>query len=633
MMRGVVKERPSALLIIVAIGLLVAGVGLRVYDLGLESFWVDEVFSALIVECPPGEIIDHIPRDKPPLDYYFQYAADKLPLEREASHRIPAAVAGILTLFLIWGLARRLFGARVAWGALAVASVHALLIHYSREARPYSPLTAIAAAHMWVFFAWWERLRSGRPWKELAGLTAGLTILSTLGLYTLYAMVMVMFAEGVFLLAAVPLLERRRPNWTEWGRPIALFIAMIGFLAIATLPLRGRADIRPKEDYFWHFKMPDLPGMLQWLAAHLAGPAPLIAWAWAATVPLLILVAIGLYRAWRDRPRAALFMTLILALFPLNLVFYSIIDREYYPRYTVYIVIGVCMLIALGADWIGERLRRPAATVLVIVAYAAGALALNAANRYEKTDWRGAAHYLGERIQPGERIVATSPMAQTPLKYYLKRNGVTAPCLLPFYADKLPEAPYWRVDHVYGHRERMAATVHGVKIESLGHAPPPERLEALAASLGNPPKLRAGTAPVELLGAGWSEPEHWSKTFSIRWISRTYSWLNLPLKEQAGAGRLSIRLMPAKWAQGPPQSIQPRIGALTLERKQLPAGFSTQSWDVPAGVLKRGFNRIELDVAWVRSPAADRPGYGDFRNLGAAVEWIEWKGNGKGKGQ
>ncbi|MEN6625868.1 MAG: glycosyltransferase family 39 protein [Candidatus Sumerlaeia bacterium] len=612
------------MLIAVAVCLLLAGVWLRLYHLGLESFWLDEVFSANIVEGPPGQILDRIPHDKPPLDYYIQAMADRLPVPREVSHRLSAAISGVLALLLLWGFARRLYGEKIAWAAVALAAVHASFIHYSREARPYSNVNLMLIGQMWVFYALWERLRAGAALKSLVGPIALLVALSTLAVYTSYGTVLILMTEFLFLLGALPVLERRRPDWSGWGRPIAMFAALALILAAATLPLRGHVDVRPPEDYFWRFQGFHATTTARWLAELLIGLTPVNAWAWASAIPLTALVAIGAVRAWRLQPRATLFVALCsIALPALAVVFYAVIDREFTTRYTIFSSVGLCMLMAHGALAVAGRLRRPWVAGAVILAFAAGALALHAADRFEKCDWRGAARYLRERVRPGERIVVTSYQALVPQEYYLSHEGVAAPCMLPGVADKLPEAPYWRVDQVYGHAAKAAATVQGVRIEPLGQAPGPERLGELAAALGNPPTLRPGAGPAALLGAGWSEPEHWSKDFSVRWLCRPCSWFNLPITAP-GAGRLSIKLMPAKWPQGPPQWIQPRIGTTTLERRTLPAGFSTQAWDVPAGVLARGYNRIELEIAWLHSPSEDSPGYGDFRRLGAAVESIAW---------
>ncbi|MCE5230784.1 glycosyltransferase family 39 protein [bacterium] len=622
-------SRPGALLIGISIALLAIGVWLRVHDLGRESFWIDEVFSARIVEGPPSEILNRIPRDKPPLDYYIQSVADRLPLAKEVSHRLPEAIAGVITLVLIFGFARRLFGSRVAWATLALASAHALLIHYSREARPYAMITALLIGQMWLFWEWW--VRAGRVFdydydyeheheheheKNAWAWLTGLGVVTVVALYTLYATALVLACELLFVLIA-PTLERRRFDFS----PLFWFLALIGVVVLAALPLRSRVDIPTPSEYFWKFT-PIHPAMLVgWIAEHLAGPQPQMALAWGAALLGMAFVLIGSVRAFRADRRAAAFVVLWSIGLPVAaVVFYALINRKFYSRYTIYCVPGLCMLMAQGALAIAERVRRPFLMPAIVLAAAAAMLAFHAADRDRKTDWRAAARYLRERVQPGQRIVATSHLVHVPLEYYLHREGVNAPLFTADAAQNLPDSPYWRVDQAFGDQGKTA-TVRGVMIEPLAQAPPIEKLGQLTAALGDPPAFRPGWVPAVLLGSGWSEPETWSKDFSVRWLTRTVGWFNFPLLRAAPA-RLSITLMPFQWPGGPPQWIQPRVGTLLLERRALPAGFSTQTWQVPAGALTKGYNRIELGLSWVHSPAQDKPGYSDFRTLGAAIAEI-----------
>lgn len=605
------KKAGLAPLRAVALALLLAGGALRIYQLGAESFWLDEVYSAQIVEGAPGRILDRIPPDKPPLDYYMQSLAARLPLEPETSHRLPAAVAGVAALVLTWGFARKLFGEKAAWATLALVSAHAFLIHYSREARSYSPAVALLIAQMWLFWTWRE--------KPTVLRTVSLGAVSVAALYTLYAAVAVLGCELLYMMVA-PVFARTRLNRRGWGRAIAAYFALIVVVLLATLPLRGRINMMPPEDYFWKFELRPML-VARWIAEHLAGPAPVDVWAWLAAIAMSLLAAIGLVRAWRH-PQPAAFITLISVALPCFIVVgYALVDHSFWSRYTVYCVPGLCMLEALGAVAIGERLKRPLITPAIILIAAGGMLALHAADRFEKPDWRGAARYVRERIRPGDKVIVSDRMFLEPLEYYMRRESIAAPLIVSADGAAAPEGPYWRVDYVWEYPARKRGTVHGIQIEPLGQTPAPGRLRELAARLGDPPVFRPGGGPAELLGAGWSHSENWGSDFSIRWLTQTHSWFFLPL-ETPRAGRLTIKLMPFVQPQGPPQTIRPSIGRFVLERRTLAAGFSTQTWEVPAGALAGGYNRIELELGWVHSPSKDKANYGDFRMLGAAVSEI-----------
>jgi 4-amino-4-deoxy-L-arabinose transferase-like glycosyltransferase len=184
--------------------ILALGVAVRFIGLDAQSFWVDEIFSAQIVEGPIHEVLDRIPPDKPPLDYYVQALFHRLGTSPEFSHRLPAALSGVFILLAIYGWAAWCFDRRTALIAFALAACNPFLIHYAQEARPYSLATAFMTWQMALFFLWWKS-QLARPRRVAVewGLWASVFLLSLLALYTLYATLLILALEMIFLVCMI----------------------------------------------------------------------------------------------------------------------------------------------------------------------------------------------------------------------------------------------------------------------------------------------------------------------------------------------------------------------------------------------------------------------------------------------
>ena len=99
-----------------------------------------------------------------PLFHYAQAAVIALTVESDWSLRLPAALCGLLSVFTVWWVARRLFGARVAVLAAAALAVSFWSIFYSRQGLRVIAITPLSC--LFVYFLWrgMERPEEGR-WR------------------------------------------------------------------------------------------------------------------------------------------------------------------------------------------------------------------------------------------------------------------------------------------------------------------------------------------------------------------------------------------------------------------------------------------------------------------------------------
>src|ERR1700678_1455240 len=118
----------------------IVGIALRFRRLGANSLWFDEGYTAWMVSHPLRQIVRLIRYDTAPPLYYMALRAWVLVFgDSEAGLRSMSALAGTITLGLVWLMARRALTTGAAqFAAVGLAAFSTLAVELSREARGYS---------------------------------------------------------------------------------------------------------------------------------------------------------------------------------------------------------------------------------------------------------------------------------------------------------------------------------------------------------------------------------------------------------------------------------------------------------------------------------------------------------------
>ncbi len=127
---------------------IIAGIFLRLYGLNIQSFWYDELVTAATASYT--NIIDFLTHFlagdvHPPLYYAFLHYWIKLFGNSETVFRLPSALAGILTVFVMYFMSKKIFGRYAAAGAAILTALSGTAIYYSQEARSYAVLILFSA--------------------------------------------------------------------------------------------------------------------------------------------------------------------------------------------------------------------------------------------------------------------------------------------------------------------------------------------------------------------------------------------------------------------------------------------------------------------------------------------------------
>lgn len=142
------------------LGIILLGTGLRVYRIGYQSLWLDEFFSYFLALRNFSGIIEGTAQDVlPPLYYLLLHGALKLGTN-EVILRSVSMMFSVLTLPVMYILAKSLFTRRVALLATLLLAIGPLQILFAQEARMYTMFTFFVGLGLYFFWRAWEKGKS-----------------------------------------------------------------------------------------------------------------------------------------------------------------------------------------------------------------------------------------------------------------------------------------------------------------------------------------------------------------------------------------------------------------------------------------------------------------------------------------
>lgn len=362
------------------LSLTVIAAAARLFTLGAESFWYDEAFTAWLVQLPVGDMLAAIKGDvHPPLWYAVARLFASLGVS-EWALRLPAALAGIASVLLVYRIALDLrFRPRVAYTAGLLAALLPASIYYGQEARMYTLLACF------VLLMVWGALR-GNSLALFAG-GAGAVYTQNLGLFYVAAIGLILLADRHRWPLAALALPGIALLWLPWG---AVMIE----------------QARDVADGFWLHPL-TAPGVLWPLASMSVGwrvpdvlTIPVYGAAIGATLFGIIAARRWLFRRDGRIVLAAAFgAPLLIAL--VSFAWHTI----YLPRALLPSALLLCLFWAWALHGFAPGNRRAAAAILI------PALAVGMISHYtvgQRSDMRSWTAHVRDNWQPGDVIYHTA---------------------------------------------------------------------------------------------------------------------------------------------------------------------------------------------------------------------------------
>ncbi|HEY2160493.1 MAG TPA: glycosyltransferase family 39 protein [Solirubrobacteraceae bacterium] len=407
---GTPRERTRALLadpaVVGVAALTVLAALLRFYRLGHQGFWFDEANTALLVHFSPGKMLGLVPQTEstPPLYYCVAWAWARVFGYGETALRSLSAVAGVLTVPVAYGAARKLISVRAGLIAAALTACSPLLVWYSQEARAYALLVLLCAASLLAFAHVLER-PTGR-WA------AAWVLASALALATHYYAVLLIVPEALWLLAV----HRR-------DRAVQVAFGLVTLCGLALIPLAISQHGTGKGN--WISGAPLGRRTAEIFPQFAAGFTSV---AYSVLEPLALALAIFglalllLRSSPGERVGGLVAGSLVLAGLVVALLlvaggFDDLLTRNVLP-------IWMPAAIAVAGGFAAARARLPglAGAVALCGIGVASTIAIASNRAYERPDWRGVAGLLGTRPAAGGRAILIQHYRDLlPLSLYLPR--------------------------------------------------------------------------------------------------------------------------------------------------------------------------------------------------------------------
>lgn len=381
--------------------LIIFGTVLRIWRLGAESFWFDEVYTANLIQKTPSEVISGAASDVyPPLHYLLLQGISKILGVSEFSLRLPSAIIGIFSIVVIWRLGKLLFDPKTALLAALFLVISPLHIRYSQEARAYSLLLfAILCSYLFLV-----RLSRDVTIIDIVGyfLSVTITIWShSIGIVYISLQVTWVILEG--MISHKPFIP-----WKPWG----LSLLASGFTFLPWLTTMYRQYQLVSSGTFW-VQSATLRDFVLYLRDSVGSTNGFI-----LAAPFLLVFTI-IWAKKRDIRMLIYYGFFI----PLAIYLFSCFVA---PIFTIRNVISSIPAVSLFLAVIFMNIRyKPLSLAISIFLCAGCCITLYSYYSFPQTEqWREAAAYLQTNAQKNATIMYQQSSGKIPMEWYLDRNDL-----------------------------------------------------------------------------------------------------------------------------------------------------------------------------------------------------------------
>jgi hypothetical protein len=420
--------------------LVVASLALRIFRIGSQSLWVDEIITLGKSIPKPGLTIwDYLKYNiQGPLHSLVVYCIHFVSVN-DGWLRLPGAVAGAASVYYFYRWTELWLGKPIARLAAVMLAIHPLHIQYSQEVRAYSFLVFFVTFSGYYFQRMLARETRNETVPYVLGI--GLAALSNFSAAFIYAV------QSIVYIVRRGFSARRLARWLAVSLAILVIISpwVYRIYVVIDVPklvtpvkpgelsegerLRGgttvTADAIPYLMYVFSVGTTLGPSTRELHAKTTVASVLRGHWlpvVWVALVFGCLVVA-GFWSLGRGggarSAQAALYIFVPLLLL-LGLCWQN--AKAFNVRYLLVSLPAYICVVSAGVLWLPGRLKK-LVTVLVFLtlSLSLGNYYFNA--RYAKEDVRGAARYLETRIQEGECIVAPT-VTEVFEHYFNKQNPV-----------------------------------------------------------------------------------------------------------------------------------------------------------------------------------------------------------------
>jgi mannosyltransferase len=397
--------RRIGLTLVGAITLL--GAALRLYQIGTQSLWFDELLSVTISRLNLASVITSPASIDPPLYYILLHFWLNLGHD-DSIVRLLSALPEIMAIPAMYALGRKLINAQVALVAAFIFALAPLQVFYAQEARMYAILILFSILSIWTYVRAVESNQK-RDW-------ALWVLTSALALYTHTFAVLLLFALDLDALV----------HWRMSKRPLQPVV--VSNIAMGLLLVPSVVFLLQKLSWLLPALWLQRPTILQPLLTFYifmfsySLPFPVNMIALFILLAALVFVALAVWQIlqWRgSRERANLLLLSLTMLVPPAMM---LLISQWRSVYIDRLLLGSSPALYLLLAWgIVQSDRRAALRICAAVAVPLIVFSLlnyYTQPEYAKSPLRQAIQYVETHRTPGELVVHTSDSSFLAGRYY-----------------------------------------------------------------------------------------------------------------------------------------------------------------------------------------------------------------------
>lgn len=404
----IIKKNFWVLLVILLVALI-----LRLYRLGANDLWYDEIYSVLISK-------KFLSDWNPPVYFVFLHYWIKLFGLSEFSLRFPSLIFSVVSIPCLFFLGKKIFNRQVGLFGVLMMSLSGFHLWYAQEARPYSlsVLLSILSTYYLYCFIKEEKIKFGLVYVlfSVLGLYANITYYHLFLILTQFLAVMIFFKKRFFLKLIVFL----SLIFCCFALCLDLFISKLLYVKVG----------------FW-IPEPTLKSLIFTLENFNLGYSASCGLYWFSDIVVLIMLILGLWILQEKGEHRRTYVFLILLSFlPLLLayVFSKNIFSIYLDRGLIIFSPYYYLLLGAGLNYLKNKwLKVIVSCVFLIV------LLINLPNYYRNLMPVGVEHHCGviprksyqpalrfieDNFKAGDMIMHTNSSTQEVFKFYSRDKEI-----------------------------------------------------------------------------------------------------------------------------------------------------------------------------------------------------------------
>ena len=441
---------------------------LRAYQLGAQSYWIDEAWTAYWAHFSFGEIW-HLLRTTEPLPPFYHPSTIywvKLVGDSEYALRFYSLVFGVMAVPLTYRVGKDLGDSRLGLLAALFMTVAPYQVWHSQEARMYSVLTAAAAMSVWGFINLWQR----GGWRWWLVYVVG-TVWAIMNHY--HGLVLIGM-QGLFVL----LTWRRRwrsGRFMAWAGGLAAILLVCGSWLLVGGSLLLRYDNWIVQTPLWdtYIRSAIAYSVGELVPRSQAIPLTLV---FAAVYVLgLIYVTRRSWGSWRGSEVLVLLLAFTIAPNVAAWIYGEIRTPVYFERYLIPVQIGFLLAVSAGVLAVADSLRKRLSwggpviaglLTMLLLGISGWVLGHHYADPvYARPDWRQVAHTIQSFELQGDAVIITGDGGEKAFDIYYQGD---LPVYIDFNSPVPPENQARQVmNNIAANHDRIWYSPYGVNIDPV----------------------------------------------------------------------------------------------------------------------------------------------------------------------